>query len=215
MGACEPDFLMLKHVKLSCIDEEKLLRKKASLRDSLELTRSVAKDVEGQLSTMKVVEVAGALLMLTSLVSDIIRDTAGETAGKRNPVLKDFLTEIYDKRTKEKWQGNRYEAQIESIRKNAAYLEQLAKRDPTGIWKMTITVHKNMLINAAGLLGHLEDSKETRLMLVEAIGKLLRNIRTLEEERERIDFYLKTGEGSAAPQRFTPAAAPVKAPFMG
>lgn len=215
MSACIQNLLLAKHVKLSCIDEEKLLRKHASLRDSLEVTRSVAKDVEGQMSTMKIVEVAGALIILTSMVSDILRDTVGETVSRKNSALKLIYTQLYDKRAEGKWEGSRFEAEIESIRKNAGYLERLAERDPTGMWKMTITVHKNMFINVVGLMGHLEDSKESRLMLVNAMKTLEKNLRALEAERKQIDFYLETGEAGGAPQRFTPAPAPLRAPLMG
>jgi hypothetical protein len=198
--------ILTKHLKLSSIDEEKLLRRRTSLRDSLELTRGVARELESQLGTIKVVEVAGAVVILTALVSDILLDTMGETVGKELPVAKQMFDYVYDKAKEEQWKGNRYEKEIELIKKNAGHLEKVAKLDPTGMWGMVITVHKNMAANAVGLVGHLEDSKESRRMLVRAIKSLQANIQALEEQQKNVEFYLRTGEGAPAPQRFTPAA---------
>lgn len=197
--------ILTKHLKLSSIDEEKLLRRRTSLRDSLELTRGVARELESQLGTTKVVEAAGVVVILTALVSDILLDTVGETVGHELPVAKQIFDYVYDKAKEEQWKGNRYEKEIELIKKNAGHLEKVAKLDSTGMWGMVITVHKNMAANAVGLLGHLEDSKDARLMLVKAIKSLQANILKLEEEQKNVDFYLRTGEGQKPPQRFTPS----------
>lgn len=198
--------ILAKHLKLSSIDEEKLLRRRTSLRDSLELTRGVARELESQLGTIQVVEAAGAVVILTALVSDILLDTMGETVGKELPVAKQIFDYVYDNAKEAQWKGNRYEKEIELIKKNAGHLEKLAKLDATGMWGMVITVHKNMAANAVGLVGHLEDSKESRRMLVEAIKSLQANILKLEEQQKNVDYYLRTGEGQTAPQRFTPRA---------
>jgi hypothetical protein len=81
-----------------------LLRRRASLADSLELTRGVARDLETQLGTFKYMEGAGTVVILTALVSDIILDTAGETVGKEFPVAKRIFSYVYDQVPEGKYQ---------------------------------------------------------------------------------------------------------------
>lgn len=201
--------LLVKHVKLSSIDEAKLLRKRVSLRDSLEVTQGIAKELQTVASRSKVVETVGVMVILTSLVSDIIRDAIGGMVSQRNPLMKLGLEKIYDKARDKKWKGNKYEKEIEAIKTNGGYLEDLAKLDKSGMWKMTINIHKTMVMNVVGLIGYVEEAKDGQRMLVKAITALQNNIEALEKERQRVDFYLETGDGGGPLQRFTPMAAPV------
>lgn len=203
--------ILPKHLKMSSIDEAQLLRRRASLADSLELTRSVAKELESQRNTFEIVEAIGLVIILTGLVSDIILDTAGQTVGKRFPGGKHLFDHVYGRVKKDQWKGNPYEKEIGLIKDNAAHLEALAKAERSGLAKMAITVHKNMLMNALGLAGYIKGSKDSRQVIVRAIKSLQANIHALEEQYKNAEFYLKTGAGAAPTQRFTPAvpAAPV------
>lgn len=197
--------IMPKNLKLSSIDEAQLLRRRASLADSLELTRCVAKDLESQRSSFEVLEAVGVVLILTGLVSDIILDTAGQTVGKRFPGAKHLFDHVYGRVKKDQWKGNPYEKEIGLIKDNAAHLEALAKSERSGMAKMAITVHKNMLVNALGLAGYVQGSKDSRQVIVKAIKSLQANIHALEEQYKNAEFYLKSGAGAAPAQRFTPA----------
>lgn len=197
--------LLVKHVKLSSIGETKLLNKRISLDDSLELMKSLSKELEGQSSSVRFYEGVGVVVIMTSLVSDIVRDSLGASLSKSNALMKFGLNEIYDKARAKKWQGNRYEKEIEAIKRNGGYLEKLAKLDKTGMVGMTVTIHKNMLANMTGLLGYVEDSKEAQRALINSIKSLHKNIDALEKARRNVQFYLDTGDGGASQQRFTPA----------
>ncbi|WP_295999464.1 hypothetical protein [Rugamonas sp.] len=204
------DNLLIKHVKLSSIDEAKLTARLASLDDSMKLLTSLSREFDSQSSSAKFYESVGVVAILTSLVSDILRDTLGASLSKSNMLMKLGLEKIYDQARDAKWQDNRYKSVIDSIKKNGGYLETLAKFDKTGMTQMAITVHKNMLQNAVGLVGFMEDSKESRMALGNAIRSLQKNIETLESQRQGVQFYLDTGAGAPPQQRFTPQAIPAK-----
>lgn len=197
--------ILPKNLKLSSIDEAQLLRRRASLADSLELTRRVAKDLESQRNSFDILEAAGIVVILTGLVSDIILDTVGQTVGKRFPGAKQLFDHVYGRVKEDQWRGNPYEKEIGLIKDNAAHLEALAEAERSGMAKMAITVHKNMLMNALGLVGYLQGSKDSRQVIVKAIKSLQANIQVLEEQYRNTEFYLKTGAGPAPTQRFTPA----------
>jgi hypothetical protein len=196
--------LLVKHVKLSSIDEGKLRQRRVSLDDSLALLQSLSTEFESQSSQAKFLECVGVLTILTSLVSDIVRDTLGASLSKTNPLMKLGLDEIYDKARDDKWGGNRYEELIKSIDKNGGYLEALAKLDKSGATQMVVTVHKHMLMNIVALKGFTEDSQASRMVLANALRALQKNIKVLEAQRRQVQFYLDTGTGAAPAQNFTP-----------
>lgn len=196
--------LLVKHVKLSSIDEAKLTGRRASLDDSLALLRSLSKEFESQSSTASFLDFVGVLTILTCLVSDIVRDSLGVSLSKTNKLMGVGLEKVYDKARDYRWKGNRYEKLIESIEKNGGYLEDLAKLDKSGMIHMVLSIHKHMLMNIVGLNGFTEDSKEARMALGQAARSLQKNIVALEREQQQVQFYLDSGEGSAPVQRFTP-----------
>lgn len=196
--------LLVKHVKLSSINEAKLMGRRASLDDSLTLAQILSKEFDSQSSSAKFLECVGVLAILTTLVSDIIRDSVGASLSKTNKPMEMGLEKIYDKGREYKWKGNRYEELIESIEKNGGYLEDLAKIDKSGMTQMVVTIHKHMLMNILGLKGFTEDSKESRMVLCNAIRSLQKDIKALEQQRQQVQFYLDTGAGPAPEQRFTP-----------
>jgi prefoldin subunit 5 len=161
---------------------------------------------------MKYLEFVGVMAILTSLVSDILRDTVGESLSKKNKLMEIGLTKGYDKARSYKWENNRYKDRIESIEKNGSYLEALAKLDKSGMTKMVTTVHKHMLMNVIGLQGYTEDSKEARMALRNAIRALEKNIKALDGQREQVQFYVDTGSGDAPQQMFTPRDSPQLSP---
>lgn len=207
--------LLFKHVKLSSIDEGKLLRKRASLADSLELTKSISRELETQSARARIEDTIGVCMILTTFVTDIVRDTVGVQLAKTNPLMKLGLEKIYDKARERKWKHSRYEKDIAEVEKNIGYLEKLAALDKTGMLAMTVTIHKHMLSNMIGLKGYTEDSAAARMAVAKAIASLRKNIDALEKENARIQFYLDTGDGGAPQQRMTPMQAPVALGRLG
>ena len=196
--------LLRKSVKLSCIDEEKLLRRKAGFDDALELLTTLRNDVRSRSQSQDLVNAVGVVVIVTSMVSDILRDTAGQVASKprQNFLLKLGLEKIYDKARSSKWKGNKYEKTIDAIRKNSSYLENLV--DGVGgsnapLLKMLVVVHRNMAANMVGLVGHMEDSAEIKQMLARSLAALEKDIRKAAQASEQLKFYLETGEGAASP----------------
>ncbi len=196
--------LVAKHVKLCSIDEAKVLKKRATLQDSLALTTSLQKELETQYSEAKLLEAVGVVVILTSLVSDIIMDTYGATLGKSNNPFLVGLGKLNGEARKHKWKGNLYEKEMEKISKAGTVLDCLAKGDKTGMIGAAVSIHKNMLINMTGLLGHTEGSRQSKMALINALKSLRKNIDALEQESRRNQFYLDHGEGAAPEQRFTP-----------
>ncbi len=196
--------LVTTHVKLCSIDVAQVLKKGAMLKDSLELTKSIRKELEAQSSQHKFLEAVGVVVMLTSMVSDILMDTYGAVLGKSKNPLVAGLSWAHDKASEGKWKGNLYEKEIERIKKAGGWLETCAKRDKTGMIGMAVKVHKSMLMNMTGLVGHTEGSKQSHMVLMNAIKTLQKNIDELERQSRNNQFYLDAGEGAAPEQRFTP-----------
>lgn len=200
--------LLVKHVKLSSIDEAMLARRKVSLDDSLSLLQSLSKEFDNDAANAKFDECIGVMAILTTVVSDIVRDTVGAALSKTNKLMDLGLKKGYDKARAFKWKDNRYEDLIKSIEDNGGYLEQLAKLDKTGMTQMVVVVHKHMLMNFIGLKGFTEDSREARMALSNAIRSLEKNIKALKEQQQQVQFYLDTGTGAAPQQMFTPQQSP-------
>lgn len=196
------ELMLRKSVKLSCVDEEKLLRRKVALDDSLELLTTLRNDMRSRYKRQDVIDAIGVTVIVTSMVSDIIRDTAGEVVSKENFLMKVGLEEVYDKARDKKWVGNKYEKTIDSILKNSGYLEKLIDEiggaTPDGkMIKMLVTVHKNIAANAVGLVGHMEDAGEAKRALARSLDSLERDIAKAKNASDRLKFYLETGEGSS------------------
>lgn len=204
--------LLVKHVKLSSIDEAKLTQRQVSLDDSLSLLQSLAKEFDNASANAKFAECVGVMAILTTVVSDIVRDTVGAALSKTNKLMDLGLKKGYDKARAYKWKDNRYEDLIKSIEKNGGYLEELAKLDKSGMTQTVVTIHKHMLMNFIGLKGFTEDSKEARMELSNAIRSLQKNIKALKEQRQQVQFYLDTGTGAAPQQMSTPQQSPGRLP---
>lgn len=204
--------LLVKHVKLSSIDEAMLARRKVSLDDSLSLLQSLSKEFDNDAANAKFDECIGVMAILTTVVSDIVRDTVGAALSKTNKLMDLGLKKGYDKARAFKWKDNRYEDLIKSIEDNGGYLEQLAKLDKTGMTQMVVVVHKHMLMNFIGLKGFTEDSREARMALSNAIRSLEKNVKALKEQRQQVQFYLDTGTGASPQQMFTPQQSPQRVP---
>jgi len=206
------DTLLVKHVKLSSIDEAQLARRQVSLDDSLSLLQSLSKEFNNDASNAKFAECVGVMAILTTVVSDIVRDTVGVAVSKTNKLMDFGLKKGYDKARAIKWKDNRYEDLIKSIENNGGYLENLAKLDKSGMTTMVVVTHKHMLMNFIGLKGFTEDSKEARMALSNAIRSLEKNIKALEKQRQQVQFYLDTGTGATPQQMFTPQQSPLRLP---
>lgn len=193
-----------KHVKLCSIDVAAVLKKGAMLKDSLELTKSIRKELEAQSSQHMFLEAVGVVVILTSMVSDILMDAYGATLGKSKNPLVAGLSWAHGEAKKNKWKGNLYEKEIENIKKAGGWLEKLAQRDKTGMVRMAVEIHKDMLVNMTGLLGHTEGSRESHMVLIKALKSLQKNIEALEKQSRDNQFYLDAGEGAGPEQRFTP-----------
>lgn len=204
--------LLVKHVKLSSIDEAMLARRKVSLDDSLSLLQSLFKEFDNDAANAKFAECVGVMAILITVVSDIVRDTVGAALSKTNKLMDLGLKKGYDKARAFKWKDNRYEDLIKSIENNGGYLEQLAKLDKSGMTQMVVVVHKHMLMNFIGLKGFTEDSREARMALSNAIRSLEKNVKALKEQRQQVQFYLDTGTGAAPQQMFTPQQSPQRVP---
>lgn len=208
--------LLRKSVKLSCIDEGKLLRRKAALDDSLELLTTLRSEIRAQHRQQDVTDAIGVTVILASMVSDIIRDTAGQVAAKQNFLLKLGLEHAYDKARSRKWAGNKYAKTIESIKSNSSHLEKLIDGIGGGnapMLKMLVVVHKNMAANMVGLVGYMEGSAEARQALARSLSMLEQDIRKATEASEKLEFYLQTGEGQAPGERMSrPPATPKPTP---
>ena len=70
--------LLVKHVKLSSIDEAKLTQGQVSLDDSLSLLQSLSKEFDNESANAKFAECVGVMAILTTVVSDIVRDNSKE-----------------------------------------------------------------------------------------------------------------------------------------
>ena len=171
------DTLLVKHVKLSSIDEAQLARRQVSLDDSLSLLQSLSKEFNNDASNAKFAECVGVMAILTTVVSDIVRDTVGVAVSKTNKLMDFGLKKGYDKARAIKWKDNRYEDLIKSIENNGGYLENLAKLDKSGMTTMVVVTHKHMLMNFIGLKCFTEDSKEARMALSNAIRSLEKTLK--------------------------------------
>lgn len=196
------EVVLRKSVKLSCIDEEKLLRRKVALDDSLELLTTLRNDMRSRYKSQDVIDAIGVAVIATSMVSDIIRDTAGEVVSKESYLMKFGLEKVYDKVRDKKWAGNKYAKTIDAIQENSGYLEELIDKlggaTPAGeMIKMLVTVHKNIAANAVGLVGHMEDAGEAKRALARSLNALERDIAKAKEASDRLKYYLETGEGSS------------------
>lgn len=204
--------LLRRSVKMSSIDEAKLTQRKVMLEDCLSLVTEIEKETRSRLDKHDIVTAIGASIILVSLVSDCIRDTAGVTAAATNPLMKIGLEEVYDKARDQKWTGNKYEKLIELINKNTSYLEKINDAyngKDKNLIAMFISVQKNIATTAVGLAGFSEDAADAKVALRRSLASLKTQIEKLQKQLSTTNFYLQTGQG---PETNAPRMTPIQTP---
>lgn len=200
--------LLHKTVKLRSVDEDALTRKRVQLKDARDLLDQVSKEIESTGKQQDLITQVQVVLILTTMVTDIIRDTLGVALSETHPLMKMGLEKLYDKARDEKWEGNRNKEAIETMQNSVGYLEKLIElipnqqlRDGLG---MVIQVQKTMAANMMGMIGALDDGRETQRQLKEHLRFMRNNLKEIDSKLQNTNFYLETGEGPSPTPMFTP-----------
>lgn len=177
------EMLARRAVKRACIDEEKLMRRKMSLDESIAFLSQVRKDAESSKSLNDLLAAAYIFTIGVTIVTDVVMDTTAPQVEKTNPGFS-AVTALYDKARKDKWSNSRYK---DEIKKSNKAFDAISARVKNKDMKMAIKVFKNMAANFVGLTGAIEDTRETKQTLVQ-------NIRTLEQQLQKLGSQLTNTE---------------------
>ncbi|HTE40238.1 MAG TPA: hypothetical protein VK629_05385 [Steroidobacteraceae bacterium] len=200
--------------KRACIDEKLLKKESLQLHDTRNFLQSIRDDIATTRRRLPAVELALILTVTTTMVLDVIRDSAGEAGGKLNPILKP-INWVYDKARKYRDQNsnNRFKKHFENIDKVVEAVEKSLPKNEVGRQiGLTLKLFARLAKNTAVLITAMEDSNEARKVVVKSLSDLDKQLKLLDEKISRKDHWLTIGESFGQVERMSRAPAPRRLP---
>jgi len=193
--------------------DKSLQQKKFVLKDAVDFSREVLKEIESDRSKLQVVELAGILTWTTLIVTDIIQDATRVTpTGRASAIALKFLEQLRGKTASLKFEHNRYKVELERIDDISEALKALW---PAG--ESVINTFANLARNSYGLVDHMQSSEETKLSNDQQRRMMIKRLRDLQQQLSKIEQKIRddslSDDGQSGPRMsISPRLAPGRLP---
>lgn len=185
------------------VQDKSLNQKRFAIKDAIAFGEQIQNEIEHNRQMLQLVEIAAALTWTIVIMTDIIQDAVKVEPTGRAKVVMFLLDKVRDKTAGSKFDGNRYNRELDGIDK---MVEALKLAAPGG--EDVINVFGNLAKNSLGLTDAIQSSAENKLssdsqrrQMATSLQRLLKQLREV-EAKMRDDALSDDGAGEARRMSF-------------